>query len=63
MAADRLAKITAPARSLVEVGRPDELILMPGQVSRLIASWLREKAGIGGWGPNLEGLRRRPSGC
>jgi hypothetical protein len=63
MAADRLAKTTAPARSLVEVGRPDELIRMPGQVSRLIASWLREKAGIGGWGPNLEGLRRRPSGC
>lgn len=30
MAADRLAEITAQARSLVEAGRPDELILMPG---------------------------------
>jgi len=63
VAANRLAEITGPARSLVEAGRPDALILMTGQVSRLIASWLREKAGIGGRGPNLEGLRRRPSGC
>jgi len=52
VAANRLAEITGPARSLVEVGRPDELILMPGQVSRLIASWLREKAGTGGRGSN-----------